>query len=488
MPSAPPARKLRLLLNLSGGVFLLLLLFFGVLLYFPVLSHMSAARQAACLFLLVLIAGSGICFLRLLSRLCVQPLTEMEEQLRQANAEKSLLQETADRQKPLLAASYLKRLMSGLSSPEEIAYILEYLELPKAPGVYNVVYAVTYHNTEAKPPMEESILSDAAEETPERGDLAEKALRRYFGEPFRCYSPEARIYAILLWGDDGEELLMRTQETIVQLHEFLIQEHGIWLFAGMGHATENPANIWECYEQAMEAAGHSHKNYIFYPYEIMEKSSDAFYYPPELSTKLIHFITAGSKEQVTELFTLIYQENMEERSLPLNLLRYLMQDIRNTLLKARFALPAETDSEKLRQLDKKFEEHLSFKLCEDLALSLCELFQKENKNQSLSSAIEKYIHTHYQDPSLGLNKISDEFQISESYFSHMFKEKTGVNFSVYLEALRMREAARLVRNSSTNLSELYVEVGYNNPATFRRAFKKIYGVTPSAMRENAAKH
>ena len=179
---------------------------------------------------------------------------------------------------------------------------------------------------------------------------------------------------------------------------------------------------------------------------------------------------------------------MEERSLPLNLLRYLMQDIRNTLLKARFALPAETDSEKLRQLDKKFEEHLSFKLCEDLALSLCELFQKENKNQSLSSAIEKYIHTHYQDPSLGLNKISDEFQISESYFSHMFKEKTGVNFSVYLEALRMREAARLVRNSSTNLSELYVEVGYNNPATFRRAFKKIYGVTPSAMRENAAKH
>ena len=79
---------------------------------------------------------------------------------------------------------------------------------------------------------------------------------------------------------------------------------------------------------------------------------------------------------------------------------------------------------------------------------------------------------------MGLNKISDEFQISESYFSHMFKEKTGVNFSTYLETIRLNEASRLIRETDISLNELYLSVGYNNANSFRRAFKKIYGITP----------
>ena len=102
------------------------------------------------------------------------------------------------------------------------------------------------------------------------------------------------------------------------------------------------------------------------------------------------------------------------------------------------------------------------------------------------TAIEKYIEKNFMDPSMGLNKISDEFQISESYFSHMFKEKTGVNFSTYLENIRMSEAARMIKETDISLNELYISVGYNNANTFRRAFKKIYGVTPSSMRENKA--
>ena len=180
---------------------------------------------------------------------------------------------------------------------------------------------------------------------------------------------------------------------------------------------------------------------------------------------------------------LIDKENIEERTLPVNLLKYLLSDIRNTLLKARFALPQDADPEAVKVLDERFNEHLTFKLCEDLALSLCNLFGNKEDDNTLSTTIEKYINDNYKDPSLGLNKISDEFQISESYFSHMFKEKTGVNFSTYLENIRMTEAARLIQETDISLNELYIAVGYNNSNTFRRAFKKVYGVTPSAMRE-----
>ena len=129
-----------------------------------------------------------------------------------------------------------------------------------------------------------------------------------------------------------------------------------------------------------------------------------FYYPPEISTKLIHFISTGNTPQVLELFNLIHQENIEERTLPVNLLKYLLSDIRNTLLKARFALPQDADSEAVKVLDERFNEHLTFKLCEDLALSLCNLFGNKEDDNTLSATIEKYIKENYKDPSLGLTR------------------------------------------------------------------------------------
>ena len=315
--------------------------------------------------------------------------------------------------------------------------------------------------------------------------IIESALENFFGTPLFYFSPSDRTYSVLLHcsEEEGKDLILKINNCILRLHDYLLDTYDIWLFAGIGRNTDSLMNVWECYQQASEVVSYTTKNYIFFPYEFIKKDSNVFYYPPEISTKLIHFISTGNTSQVLELFNLIHQENIEERTLPVNLLKYLLSDIRNTLLKARFALPQDADPEAVKVLDERFNEHLTFKLCEDLALSLCNLFGNKEDDNTLSSTIEKYIKDNYKDPSLGLNKISDEFQISESYFSHMFKEKTGVNFSTYLENIRMAEAARLIQETDISLNELYIAVGYNNSNTFRRAFKKVYGVTPSAMRE-----
>lgn len=449
-------------------------------------ANLSGFRHIFLCVLLAALAG-GACLIYFLVQKNMEPITELGAELEVVTQEKSHMQEVMDRQKPIIRDSYIRQLMHGtVSSEYEILYIKEYLNLPEEESAYNVLYAVTYNNSENAG----STVSGKTLSSEELSTIMDTALRTYFGEPLYCYSPSDRTYALLLSGPlaEKEQLIMKVQEVVVKLHAYLLDTYGIWMFAGIGHTTEELMNVWESYQQAAEAVSYTTKNYIFYPYEIIKKDSNAFYYPPELSTKLIHFITSGSKAQVLELFTLIHQENIEDRSLPIHLLQFLMQDIRNTLLKARFSLPAGTDKAVAAALDARFNEHLSFKLCEDIALSLCELFQNDNTDADLSVSIEKYIKRNYTDPSLCLNKISDEFQISESYFSHMFKEKTGVNFSTYLESIRISEAARLIQETNVNLSELYAVVGYNNPATFRRVFKKTYGVTPSAMRENASTH
>lgn len=451
---------------------------------FPAFAPAMNFSNPLTLYLIIMVVAllCGCAMVFVFSRRNMAPIVELGAELKGVTEQNSQLQEVVDKQKPIIRQSYIQQLLSGtISSEDEMSYIRDYLMLDENAGAYNVVYVVAYNNSEAtgeggvssylNPDTFETVMADS--------------LREHFGDPFYCYSPADRAYAILLTADAGsaDSLIMRVQEQTVHLHEELLNTYGIWMFAGIGHTTDSLMHVWESYQQAVEAVSYTSKNYIFFPYEIIKKDSNAFYYPPELSTKLIHFITTGNTPQVAELLALIHQENIEERSLPVRLLQFLLQDIRNTLLKARFALPDGTAAEALAALDAQFNQHLSFKLCEDIAFSLCGLFQTDTEDSSLAVTIERYIQHNYKDPSLCLNKISDEFQISESYFSHMFKEKMGVNFSVYLEGIRMDEAARLVRTTDINLSELYIKVGYNNPATFRRAFKKIYGVTPSTMRE-----
>lgn len=454
-------------------------------LYYYLLQPESAVLQAfrpyqllfTAFLLFALVIGGGL--ILTFSRRNVRPIVELGQELQEAVDTSNQLQEVVDKQRPIICNSYTRQLMLGtVSSENELSYVRDYLALEGESLSYNVLYGVAYNNNEAENAQELSVEDENILSTVLEG------MERFFGGPLFRYCPSSRTFALLLVCDgmDEDRFIMKNQELVLHLHEYLLEQHSIWFFAGIGRNTDSLMNVWEAFQQAQEAINYATKNYIFLPYEIIKKDSNIFYYPPELATKLIHFITAGNQPQVLELFNLIHHENIEERSLPVHLMKYLLSDIRNTLLKARFALPSDTDTAVSEALDARFDEHLTFKLCEDIALALCTIFQAREEDTSLASTIEKYILENYTDPSMCLNKISDEFQISESYFSHMFKEKTGINFSTYLENVRMKEASRLVRETDTNLSELYLVVGYNNITTFRRAFKKCFGITPSEMR------
>ena len=464
----------------------------GFTYYFSYPSYESASNFARpqilypAIFAAAVLGGLGLIYM--FSKQNMKPILELDQQLQATEQErsslleeKSHLQEVMDSQRPMICNSYVRLLLKGMIvSEQEASYAKDFLGLTDENLIFNSLYVVAYNNVDAT-------LSPASipRTSQECNDIVLETLRQYMGENIYYFSPSDRSYALILAGrpDDEKDLIMKANKIIVNMHDYLLDSYGIWLFAGIGKNTDDIVNVWESYQQAVEAVSYTSKNYIFFPYEFIKKDSSTFYYPMELSTKLIHFITTGNTPQVLELFNLLHQENIEERSLPINMLQFLLSDIRNTLLKARFALPQNTPRDVIQTLDECFNEHASFKLCEDIALRLCRLFTVESDGSSIISTIEKYIRENYADPSMGLNKISDEFQISESYFSHMFKEKTGVNFSTYLENIRMNEALRLIRETDISLNELYLSVGYNNSNTFRRAFKKVYGITPSTVRD-----
>lgn len=449
------------------------------------LASLPYEKLYAAFFVLAIILGLFV--VSLLVKNSMRPIVELDSELQETISDRNQLQEVVNAAKPIIYDTYLRQLMyESVSTQDELEYIRAFLHLENPKLSYYVMYGIVYDG---------DLVTGDSMETPMNlsamNEIVHGALAEYFSynQMLYLFSPKERTYALLLpFEGDSDEMLISMQEKVLKLHASLLEEYSIWFFTGVGLACSF-SNIWESYQQAKDASGYTSKNYIFLPYEMLKKDSHAYYYPAEFSSRMISSITTGSSTQVIELFNLIHQENIEERTLPLQLLRYLLTDIRNTLLKARFSItvvPAGEQASLLAEVDEMLaSESLSFRSCYDTALKLCDFFHPKQEKNTLIDDIVNYIRSNYRDPSLCLNKISDEFGISESYFSHMFKENKGINFSVYLEDLRLNEAARLIQEGNSNMTEVSIEVGYNNPTSFRRAFKKKFGVTPSAMTPDA---
>ena len=109
-----------------------------------------------------------------------------------------------------------------------------------------------------------------------------------------------------------------------------------------------------------------------------------------------------------------------------------------------------------------------------------------SRHEILLNEIMNLIRKKYADPLLNVVYIADQFHLSESYFSHLFKDLSGESFSAYLERMRLSKAQELLRNTHSDIEEIAHRVGYLNSTSFRRAFKRIFGISPSEFRTAAA--
>lgn len=100
----------------------------------------------------------------------------------------------------------------------------------------------------------------------------------------------------------------------------------------------------------------------------------------------------------------------------------------------------------------------------------------------LGAAARHYVECNFAGQ-ITLTSVARHFNVSNGYFSHLFRQENGESFIAYLTDLRMREAERLLRDSAMNVSEIARSVGFENPNYFTRIFQKRYGLPPSDYRE-----
>jgi AraC-like DNA-binding protein len=95
-----------------------------------------------------------------------------------------------------------------------------------------------------------------------------------------------------------------------------------------------------------------------------------------------------------------------------------------------------------------------------------------------------YVAKHYGED-ISLEHVADKCNLSRSYLSSYFHEKTGQTFSEYMNGLRMQKAKEMLSGTDSRIQDIAAEVGYQNVNSFIRMFKRMCGLTPGEFRRIA---
>ncbi|MDO4490449.1 MAG: AraC family transcriptional regulator [Lachnospiraceae bacterium] len=101
--------------------------------------------------------------------------------------------------------------------------------------------------------------------------------------------------------------------------------------------------------------------------------------------------------------------------------------------------------------------------------------------RQLAMEICDYLNDH-MDRRVTIEQLAGRFHVSETQIKASVKSVCGVSVSSYIRMLKMKTAARMLRDTDLTVLQVSSRFGYDNASKFSSAFKKVMGVTPKEYR------
>ena len=96
--------------------------------------------------------------------------------------------------------------------------------------------------------------------------------------------------------------------------------------------------------------------------------------------------------------------------------------------------------------------------------------------------IDRYLECNFCNK-VSLEDVSKYVGMSRTYFSIFFKTHYKEGFSDYLTRLRVEKASNMLSQTETPIPAIAAQCGFKTVQYFTRAFKKVMGLTPGAVRK-----
>lgn len=122
---------------------------------------------------------------------------------------------------------------------------------------------------------------------------------------------------------------------------------------------------------------------------------------------------------------------------------------------------------------------------EDGQLPFAAMNRRINTSDLVISECQRWISENFTLPN-PVQAMVTRTGLNVRTFSRRFGAATGRSPIEYVQALRIEEAKRILEADTTPSEDVGALVGYEDPASFRRIFRREVGVTPAAYRKKFA--
>ena len=97
-------------------------------------------------------------------------------------------------------------------------------------------------------------------------------------------------------------------------------------------------------------------------------------------------------------------------------------------------------------------------------------------------AVTDYIKHNLTADDLSQRAMAEKAGISKDYFSRIFRGVTGMNYSRWLNTVRLEKATELLADREKTLTEIAMLSGFQSISSFNRVFREEKGMSPSEYR------
>ena len=134
-----------------------------------------------------------------------------------------------------------------------------------------------------------------------------------------------------------------------------------------------------------------------------------------------------------------------------------------------------------------------FSIVQEVVLFIFDLMDGAAKQREMSATnvIERglqYIEQNYQWPHLKLQDVAEHVGMSSSYYSHLLVKTTGKSFRQTLKNVRLKQAKKLLEETTLPIQEITEIVGFTDANYFSRTFKETTGKSPRTYRQKQSKN